>query len=112
MVSNGGIQVLTGASATTKGRVTWAISLAGPASKRRNNDNGGRTRTKSTRNLSQSRPQEQDAAHDLPGEWREAARRCDLVRQFLRAAATRRSFAVGLQARHLDHHARSSDTAV
>ena len=66
--------------------------------------NGG-PRTKPAGHVPQPCPQEQDAAHDLPGQRREAAGRRHLVRQFLRAAAARRAFAARLQARHLDHHA-------
>ena len=52
-----------------------------------------------------------DAADDIPRERREAAGGCYLVRQFLRAAPPRRPFATRLQARHLDHHAWSTDPA-
>src|SRR3981189_1119289 len=67
----------------------WAQRLGnkapgkGPVSqkmKKWNKNNGGRTRTKSPRHLPQSCPQEQNAAHDLPGERSETARRGDLVR--------------------------------
>ena len=51
-------------------------------------------------------------AHDLPRQRRQAAGRRDLVRQFLRPAAPRRSFAARLQARHLDDHAGPSGAAV
>src|SRR5947209_7196229 len=44
----------------------------GPASEKRNNDNGGRTRTKPARHLPQLCPQEQDSPHHLPGKRGEA----------------------------------------
>ena len=67
--------------------------------------NNGRKSPKSAGHLPEPRAQEQDAAHHLPDEWREAARRRDLVRQLLRFAASRRPLAIGVQARHIHHHA-------
>src|SRR5207247_1927515 len=79
----GGRQVLDVRSSFRQGARSKRTKMsreAGFASESRNSANGGRSRSKSARHLSQSRPQEQDPAHDLPRERGEAARRGHLVR--------------------------------
>src|SRR6201996_4446379 len=78
----------------------------------RDKNNGGRPRTKSTRHLPQSRSKNQNATDDFSGQRGKAAGNCDLVRQFLPAAAARRSLAACLQACDFDHHAGSTDPVV
>src|SRR6185295_8513604 len=82
-------------------------TIARPTNKK-DKSNGGGTNAKSARHFPQSCSQKQNPAHNLPREWRQIARRRDLVRQFLRAATTGWAFAACLQTRDLDDHAGSS----
>src|SRR5262249_53701194 len=79
---NGGGRVPFWCARAGYGGSDLAISLAGraPRARKWNNDNGGRPLTKSPGHLPQSRPQEQDSAHDLSGERGEAPGRGNLVR--------------------------------
>src|SRR5882724_1298062 len=69
-------------------------------------NNNGRTSPKSSGHVPEPRTQKQDATYDILDQWGEAARYSDMVRQFLRAAAPRWPLATGVQARHIDDHAR------
>src|SRR5258705_630224 len=64
-----------------------------------------RKTSKSSGHVSQRRTQEQDLRHHLPRQRSQVARQHHLVRQFLRAAAPRRTGAAGLQARDLHRDA-------
>src|SRR5579859_6246324 len=66
------------------------------------NGHGSRSRTEPARHVLKPRSQSKNPPHDLSGERRQAAGGGDLVRQFLRAAATGRTLATRLQARHID----------
>src|SRR5258708_10869124 len=77
---------------------------------RRDNNNGGRPRTKFTGHLPQSRSKDQNATDDLSGQWSEAARNSHLVRQLLSVVAAGRPLPARLQACDLDHHAWGSDS--
>ena len=68
--------------------------------------NNGRTSPKSSGHVPEPCTQEQDAADDISDQRGEIAGYRDVVRQFLRAAAPRRTLATRLQARHIDDHAR------
>src|SRR5215468_1703359 len=79
---NGGVRVLLDVHNQKNAYSGLAISLAarGARARKWNNDNGGRPLAKSAGHVPQSCPQEQDSAHDLSGERREASRRSHLVR--------------------------------
>src|SRR5262249_3253740 len=87
---------------------TWARKVSRTRREQKwKNGHGSRSCAKSARHFPQSRPQEQNTSHHLPGERGQIAGRSDLVRQFLRAVAKGRTLPARLQACDFDDHAGS-----
>ena len=72
----------------------------------------GLENTKRSGRISQPRPQEQAASHDISCQRREITGNNHLVRQLLCAATPRRPFAVGLQARNFHSDAGPANSTV